>query len=221
MTDREKRKTDKQAEEILAEAARHKDEYAAEMDKLLEGGESYEAAVKKYGKRRYVSPKKRITRVAAALLIVGIVASVTVPVEKASAWRIWWLDLITGENQEDVDLKPEAENSFLEYYIGKVPEGYEVVSEESIPGVRYKVTLSNSEGNIIYFYETPINMNQVHLDNEDSEITKEIIGDFEVLVDRTDDIIAFEIATDKTRISIDLDSDFEVGKELIEGLKEF
>ena len=221
MTDREKRKTDKQAEEILAEAASHKDEYAAEMDKLLEGDESYEVAVKKYGKRRYVSPKKRITRVAAALLIVGIVASVTVPVEKASAWRIWWLDLITGENQEDVDLKPETENSFLEYYIGKIPEGYEVVSEESIPGVRYKVILSNAEGNTIYFYETPIDMNQVHLDNENSEITKELIGDFEVLVDRTDDIIAFEIATDRTRISIDIDSDFEVGKKLIEGLKEF
>ena len=64
-------------------------------------------------------------------------------------------------------------------------------------------------------------MNQVHLDNENSEITKELIGDFEVLVDRTDDIIAFEIATDRTRISIDIDSDFEVGKKLIEGLKEF
>ena len=73
----------------------------------------------------------------------------------------------------------------------------------------------------IYFYETPIDMNQVHLDNENSEITKELIGDFEVLVDRTDDIIAFEIATDRTRISIDIDSDFEVGKKLIEGLKEF
>ena len=221
MTEREKRKTDKQAEEILAEAARHKDEYAAEMDKLLEGDESYEAAVKKYGKRRYVSPKKRITRVAAALLIVGIVASVTVPVEKASAWRIWWLDLITGENQEDVDLKPETDYSFMEYYIGNLPEGYEIVNEEWIPNVRYKATLLNDEGNTIYFYETPIDMNQVHLDNENSEITKELIGDFEVLVDRTDDIIAFEIATDRTRISIDIDSDFEVGKKLIEGLKEF
>lgn len=221
MTDREKRKTDKQAEEILAEAASHKDEYAAEMDKLLEGDESYEAAVKKYGKRRYVSPKKRITRVAAALLIVGIVASVTVPVEKASAWRIWWLDLITGENQEDVDLKPETDYSFMEYYIGNLPEGYEIVNEEWIPNVRYKATLLNDEGNTIYFYETPIDMNQVHLDNENSEITKELIGDFEVLVDRTDDIIAFEIATDRTRISIDIDSDFEVGKKLIEGLKEF
>ncbi len=221
MTDREKRKTDKQAEEILAEAASHKDEYAAEMDKLLEGDESYEAAVKKYGKRRYVSPKKRITRVAAALLIVGIVASVTVPVEKASAWRIWWLDLITGENQEDVDLKPETDYSFMEYYIGNLPAGYEIVNEEWIPNVRYKATLSNDKGNTIYFYETPIDMNQVHLDNENSEITKELIGDFEVLVDRTDDIIAFEIATDRTRISIDIDSDFEVGKKLIEGLKEF
>ena len=221
MTDREKRKTDKQAEEILAEAASHKDEYAAEMDKLLEGDESYEAAVKKYGKRRYVSPKKRITRVAAALLIVGIVASVTVPVEKASAWRIWWLDLITGENQEDVDLKPEADYSFIEYYIGTLPEGYEIVDEEFVPNIRYKATLLNDEGNTIYFYETPIDMNQVHLDNENSEITKELIGDFEVLVDRTDDIIAFEIATDRTRISIDIDSDFEVGKKLIEGLKEF
>lgn len=221
MTDREKRKTDKQAEEILAEAASHKDEYAAEMDKLLEGDESYEAAVKKYGKRRYVSPKKRITRVAAALLIVGIVASVTVPVEKASAWRIWWLDLITGENQEDVDLKPEADYSFMEYYIGKLPEGYEIVNEEWIPNVRYKATLSNSDGNTIYFYETPIDMNQVHLDNEDTEITKEVIGDFEVLVDRTADVIAFETATDKVRISVDTDDNYEVGENLIKGLIEY
>lgn len=221
MTDREKRKTDKQAEEILAEAASHKDEYAAEMDKLLEGDESYEAAVKKYGKRRYVSPKKRITRVAAALLIVGIVASVTVPVEKASAWRIWWLDLITGENQEDVDLKPEADYSFMEYYIGKLPEGYEIVNEEWIPNVRYKATLSNSDGNTIYFYETPIDMNQVHLDNEDTEITKEVIGDFEVLVDRTADIVAFEINTDKVKISIDTDGPYESGAELITGLEAY
>ena len=205
MTDREKRKTDKQAEEILAEAASHKDEYAAEMDKLLEGDESYEAAVKKYGKRRYVSPKKRITRVAAALLIVGIVASVTVPVEKASAWRIWWLDLITGENQEDVDLKSEADYSFMEYYIGNLPEGYEIVNEEWIPNVRYKATLSNDEGTFIYFLETPVDMNQVHLDNEGSEITKEIIGDFEVLVDRTADV----------------DASYEAGEALIKGLEEY
>ena len=221
MTDREKRKTDKQAEEILAEAASHKDEYAAEMDKLLEGDESYEAAVKKYGKRRYVSPKKRITRVAAALLIVGIVASVTVPVEKASAWRIWWLDLITGENQEDVDLKPETDYSFMEYYIGNLPAGYEIVNEEWIPNVRYKATLTNSEGKVIYFLETPLDMNQVHLDNEDSEITKEIRGDFETLVDKTDDVFAFEISTDKVRISIDTDATYDAGVALIQGLEAY
>ena len=221
MTDREKRKTDKQAEEILAEAASHKDEYAAEMDKLLEGDESYEAAVKKYGKRRYVSPKKRITRVAAALLIVGIVASVTVPVEKASAWRIWWLDLITGENQEDVDLKPEADYSFIEYYIGTLPEGYEIVDEEFVPNIRYKATLTNSEGKVIYFLETPLDMNQVHLDNEDSEITKEIIGDFETLVDKTGNRIAFEINTATVKISIDTDGTYQDGETLIRGLEEY
>ena len=167
------------------------------MDKLLEGDESYEAAVKKYGKRRYVSPKKRITRVAAALLIVGIVASVTVPVEKA------------------------ADYSFMEYYIGKLPEGYEIVNEEWIPNVRYKATLLNDEGTFIYFLETPVDMNQVHLDNEGSEITKEIIGDYEVLVDQTGDRIAFEINTDKVKISIDTDGSYESGAELITGLEAY
>ena len=64
-------------------------------------------------------------------------------------------------------------------------------------------------------------MNQVHLDNEDSEITKEIIGDFETLVDKTDDVFAFEISTDKVRISIDTDATYDAGVALIQGLEAY
>ena len=57
--------------------------------------------------------------------------------------------------------------------------------------------------------------------SEDTEITKEVIGDFEVLVDRTADVIAFETATDKVRISVDTDDNYEVGENLIKGLIEY
>ena len=122
---KEERKLARQAEEILCgygEAAVRQD--AALFDAILAKDENYQKHEKLYGRRRYRDPKKQILRYAAILLVALFVASIAVPVPQASAWRIWWLDLITGES--DVDVQVDAENAydFVEYYPGKLPEGF-------------------------------------------------------------------------------------------------
>ena len=61
-------------------------------------------------------------------------ASVIVPVPQASAWRIWWLDLITG--QSDVDMQVDAENEydFADYYAAKIPDGFELSKDIYMDG---------------------------------------------------------------------------------------
>lgn len=216
---KEERKVERQAEEILrsyGEAAGQQD--AALFDAVLAEDENYQKYEKLYGRRRYRDPKKQILRYAAILLAALFVASIAVPVPQASAWRIWWLDLITGES--DVDVQVDAENAydFVEYYPGKLPEGFRLVSDEKVGGSRFEFFYENSDGKYIYFVQQEKEKVDTFLDNEKSEYSEEFISDFEVMISHRNKSILFEFTTERTLNYVRTDAGHEVGKEFIENL---
>ena len=216
---KEERKVERQAEEILrsyGEAAGRQD--VALFDAILAADENYQKYEKLYGRRRYRDPKKQILRYAAILLIVLFAASIAIPVPQASAWRIWWLDLITGES--DVDVQVDAENAydFVEYYPGKLPEGFRLVSDERIGNASFEFLYENSDGKYIKYKQQKKEKTSTYLDNERSSDIKEFIGDFEVIVSYRDKSTLFEFATDQNLNFIRTNAEYEIGKEFIENL---
>ena len=130
---KENKKVEQQAEDILRAYADELDaQYADAFDAILAEDPDYQKNIERYGKRRYVKPQKRILRYAAILLVAIFAASVIVPVPQASAWRIWWLDLITKNSDVDMKVDTEKEYDFVEYYPGEIPEGFELVKDESV-----------------------------------------------------------------------------------------
>lgn len=216
---KEERKVERQAEEILrscGEAAGRQD--AALFDAILAEDENYQKYEKLYSRRRYRDPKKQIMRYAAILLVALFVASIAVPVPQASAWRIWWLDLITGES--DVDVQVDAENAydFVEYYPGKLPEGFRLVSDEKVGETSRELLYENDEGKYIKFKQQKKEKASTYLDNEKSNDAREIIGDFEVIVSYRDKSVLFEFASEHNLNFIRTNVDYEIGKEFIENL---
>ncbi len=216
---KEERKLARQAEEILCgygEAAVRQD--AALFDAILAEDENYQKHEKLYGRRRYRDPKKQILRYAAILLVALFVASIAVPVPQASAWRIWWLDLITGES--DVDVQVDAENAydFVEYYPGKLPEGFRLVSDEKVGETSRELLYENDEGEYIKFKQKRKEKASAYMDNEKSDIKKEIIGNFEVIITYSGDDIEFEFSTEENVNYVHTDARYNIGKEFIENL---
>ena len=216
---KEERKLARQAEEILrsyGEAAGQQD--AALFDAVLAEDENYQKYEKLYGRRRCRDPKKQILRYAAILLVALFVASIAVPVPQASAWRIWWLDLITGES--DVDVQVDAENAydFVEYYPGKLPEGFRLVSDEKVGDMSRELLYENDEGKFIYFKEIRKDKTTTYVDNEAAESVKEIVGDFETVITYSKDDVIFEFTTEKTLNHVHTDAGYTEGKKFIENL---
>ncbi len=216
---KEERKLARQAEEILrgyGEAAGRQD--AALFDAILAEDENYQKHKKLYGRRRYRDPKKQILRYAAILLVALFVASIAVPVPQASAWRIWWLDLITGESS--VDVKVDAENAydFVEYYPGKLPEGFRLVSEKSVGNTSFEFLYENSDGKYIKYKQQRKEKASTYLDKERSSDIKEFISDFEVIVSYRDKSTLFEFATEQNLNFIRTNAEYKIGKEFIENL---
>ena len=216
---KEERKLARQAEEILrgyGEAAGRQD--AALFDAILAEDENYQKHKKLYGRRRYRDPKKQILRYAAILLVALFVASIAVPVPQASAWRIWWLDLITGESS--VDVKVDAENAydFVEYYPGKLPEGFRLVSDEVESETKQIVKYENENGKYIYFRQIRKDEISTYVDNEKAEITKRIIGNFETVVTYSAEDTIFEFTSEKAVNCVHTNAGYAVGKEFIENL---
>ena len=215
----EERKVERQAEAILrgfGEDAGRQD--AALFDEILAKDENYQKYEKLYGRRRYRNPTKQILRYAAILLVALFVASIAVPVPQASAWRIWWLDLITGESKVDVQVDAENAYDFVEYYPGKLPEGFELVSEKSVVNTSFEFLYENSEGKYIKFKQQKKEKVSSYLDNEKSNDLKEIIGDFEVIVSYRDESILYEFATEQNLNFIRTNAEYETGKNFIENL---
>ena len=217
---KEERKIERRAEEILqayGEELRQQD--AAAFDAILAEDEDYRKYEKLYGKRRFQSPRKRILRYAAILLAAIFVASIAVPVPKASAWRIWWLDLLTGES--DVDMQVDAENAydFVEYYPGKLPEGFELVSENVIEGMKLVTKFENREGKYILFRQQDAEKASAYVDNEYSDTSIDIIGNFETIVTYSGDDVVFEFKTEHTVNYIHTNAGYDIGKFFIKNLE--
>lgn len=216
---KENKKVEQQAEDILRAYADELDaQYADEFDAILAEDPDYQKNIERYGKRRYVKPQKRILRYAAILLVAIFAASVIVPVPQASAWRIWWLDLITKNSDVDMKVDTEKEYDFVEYYPGEIPEGFELVTDDYVDGTSHVFEYVNNEEKYIRFKQQKKEKGRTFLDNEKSNLSHEIIGGFEVIVSHRDHLIIFEFTTDVAVNSLQTNAGNDVGEEFIENL---
>lgn len=193
---------------------------AAEFAKFLDD-EAIARETKIYGRKAstYSQKSNRLVKYVAVFIVVIVIAGVVVPVEEVSAWVVWKFDAIFGEHDDHTEIKPDDVGDFLQYYVGEIPEGFEVISEEKKDGREY-IQYLNSEGNYIVFYQMERGLYVNSLDNENRKNHYEIISDFEILVSEGDSDFAFEIVTDKVAILIQTNAGYEIGKEVIENLKE-
>lgn len=208
-----------QAEEMLKSYADGWAEaYAAEAEELLRNDEQYRQAAEKYGSYRRRSLKKCLLRCAAVLVCAIFIASIAVPIPQAHAWRVWWLDLVTGQNSEDMDVC--ANKDYVgEYYVSELPEGFELEKEESKDGRRI-ASYKNLGGKTITFMQVQNQGAGNHIDNEQTVYEKKMIGEFEVLVGESNERIFFEMITENTCLVISTDADYETGVNFIEHLHE-
>ena len=205
------------AEEMLKSYADEwADSYAAEAEKLLRDDEQYRRAQAKYGSYRRRSTKKRLLRCAAVLICAIFIASIAVPIPQAHAWRVWWLDLVTTENAQDIDVR--ANKDYVgEYYVSELPEGFELEAEECSAS-RKVASYKNAEGKTIIFTQIKDSRGNGHVDSQKTNYKSEMIGEFEVLIGKSDERIIFEMMTENTFIVISTDANYEFGVKFIEGL---
>ena len=218
---KEERKIERQAEEILCSFGENVGRQdVALFDEILAGDENYQKYAKIYGNRRYRDPKKQVLRSVAVLLIALLAASFVVPVPQASAWRIWWLDLFTGEGKADVQVDAENAYDFVEYYPGELPDGFELVSDEVVGETSRELLYENSEEEYIYFVQQRKDKISSYFDNENTDIKKELIGTFEVVYVYSQEDIDFEFSTDNVLNYVHTNAGYAVGKNFIENLVE-
>lgn len=215
--DRRERVVDRKADEILkkftSDIVKIYDEEAKE---LMRQAEAEGMPDIKLHIRKPVNIRKRVLRIAAMFLVIVFVGSIVIPVPKADAWRVWWLDLLMGENTQDIDVNT---NDDFKYYVSELPEGF-VFYKEKKNEDRYMIQYMNEEGKSISFTQIKNKLGEKNIDNENREYTKEMIGDFEVLVGYDAEIIEFEFATEDVLMSVNTDASYEIGKEFIENIKE-
>jgi hypothetical protein len=216
--DRRERVADRKADEILkkftSDIVKIYDEEAKE---LMRQAEAEGMPDIKLHIRKPVNIRKRVLRIAAMFLVIVFVGSIVIPVPKADAWRVWWLDLLMGKSTQDIDVN---NNDDFKYYVSELPEGF-VFDKEDENKNRYMLQYVNEEGKVIVFTQNKTTSSEKHLDNENREYTKEMIGDFEVLVGYDAEIIEFEFATEDVLMSVNTDASYEIGKEFVENIKKF
>ena len=213
------KKVEQQAEDILRAYADELDaQYADAFDAILAEDPDYQKNIERYGKRRYVKPQKRILRYAAILLVAIFAASVIVPVPQDSAWRIWWLDLITKNSDVDMKVDAEKQYDFADYYAAKIPDGFELVSTDDIAGISRDVLYESKGGKYIRFIQEKKDKVSTFWDNEKSEFSREIINGFEIMVSHREQVDVFEFITEFAVNIVQTDDGYDVGKEFIENL---
>ena len=164
---KENKKVEQQAEDILRAYADELDaQYADAFDAILAEDPDYQKNIERYGKRRYVKPQKRILRYAAILLVAIFAASVIVPVPQASAWRIWWLDLITKNSDVDMKVDAEKQYDFADYYAAKIPDGFELSKDVYVDGNKRDVLYKNKIGKYIQFRQQRKDKSSIYVDTE-------------------------------------------------------
>lgn len=206
-----------QAEEMLKSYADEwADAYAAEAERLLRDDEQYRQAVEKYGSYRRKSTKKRLLRCAAVLVCAIFIASIAVPIPQAHAWRVWWLDLVTTENTQDIDVR--ANKDYVgEYYVSELPEGFKLETERQEKG-QYMIKYTNDLEQSIVFIQSLNKTMGGHIDSEQTNYQEKMIGEFQVLVGESDNRTSFEMTTDDAFILVSTDASYETGVEFIENL---
>lgn len=213
-------KYEQDTDQILTEYAESFNaEMAAEMDKYLAMDENAEENFERYGKRKYINPKKKVFRYAAIFIVAAFIGSIVIPIPQASAWQMWWLDLIFGENEEDIDGLPNNEDSFIEFYVDKIPEGFELVEEVKVSPTEHMSTYIKEMEEYIIFIQSEKNETAMHVDKENRTISTEKIGIYEVLISVGADDTLFCITGDKSNVSIQTNASYEVGEEFLLGLK--
>ncbi len=216
---KEERKIERQAEEILCSFGENVGRQdVALFDEILAGDENYQKYAKIYGNRRYRDPKKQVLRSVAVLLIALLAASFVVPVPQASAWRIWWLDLFTGEGKADVQVDAENAYDFVEYYPGELPDGFELVSDEVVNRTKHETKYEDANGKYIFFSQKEIEKASDYVDKEKAETTTRLIGNFEVVVTYSQDDVIFEFTAEQSVGRIHTNAGYAIGKEFIENL---
>lgn len=216
--DRRERVADKKADEILkkftSDIVKIYDEEAKE---LMRQAEAEGMPDIKLHIRKSVNIRKRVLRIAAMFLVIVFVGSIVIPVPKADAWRVWWLDLLMGENTQDIDVNT---NDDFKYYVSELPEGFVFYKEKKNEN-RYMIQYMNEEGKSISFTQIKNKLGEKNIDNEYTRYTKEMIGDFEVLVGYDSKKNKFEFTVEDIIISVSTDASYEIGKEFIENIKKF
>ena len=216
---KENKKIEQQAEDILRAYANELDaQYADAFDAILAEDPDYQKNIERYGKRRYMKPQKRILRYAAILLVAIFAASVIVPVPQASAWRIWWLDLITGQSGVDMKVDTEKQYDFADYYAAKIPDGFELLEEQYMGENKRDVIYQNEEGKYIFFRQQRKDKTTSYVDNEKTSSHQEMIGAFQVMITYRGDDVVYEFTTDRAFCRVHTDAGYAVGKEFIENL---
>ncbi len=216
--DRRERVVDRKADEILkkftSDIVKIYDEEAKE---LMRQAEAEGMPDIKLHIRKPVNIRKRVLRIAAMFLVIVFVGSIVIPVPKADAWRVWWLDLLMGENTQDIDVN---NNDDFKYYVSELPEGFVFYKEKKNEN-RYMIQYMNEEGKSISFTQIKNKLGEKNIDNEYTRYTKEMIGDFEVLVGYDSKKNKFEFTVEDIIISVSTDASYEIGKEFIENIKKF
>lgn len=190
--------------------------YGEEAEKIKQEAENEGIPDLKLRFKKPKSVKRRVLDIAAMFLVVLLVGSIIIPTPKADAWRVWWLDLILGENREDIDVNNQNE---FKYYVAELPEGFEFAKEEKNVN-RYMIKYVNDDGKIIVFAQNKGGNSEKNIDSEHTKYSKEMIGDFEVMVGYDSARIKFEFTGNGTIISVTTNASYEVGKEFIENIKE-
>ena len=216
--DRRERVVDRKADEILkkftSDIVKIYDEEAKE---LMRQAEAEGMPDIKLHIRKPVNIRKRVLRIAAMFLVIVFVGSIVIPVPKADAWRVWWLDLLMGENTQDIDVNT---NDDFKYYVSELPEEFVYYKEKKNEN-RYMIQYMNEEGKSISFTQIKNKLGEKNIDNEYTRYTKEMIGDFEVLVGYDSKKNKFEFTVEDIIISVSTDASYEIGKEFIENIKKF
>lgn len=216
---KENKKVEQQAEDILRAYADELDaQYADAFDAILAEDPDYQKNIERYGKRRYVKPQKRILRYAAILLVAIFAASVIVPVPQASAWRIWWLDLITRNGDVSMKVDAEGEYDFAEYYAAKIPDGFELLEDQYIGENKRDVVYQNEDGKYIFFRQQRKDKTTSYVDNESTSSHQEMIGSFQVMITYRGDDVVYEFTTDSALCRVHTDAGYAVGKDFIGNL---
>ena len=205
------------ADEILnkfaGDMAKNYDEEAKE---LMRQAEAEGMPDIKLRTQKPVNIRKRVLRIAAMFLVIVFVGSIVIPVPKADAWRVWWLELLMGENTQDIDVN---NNDDFKYYVSELPEGFKL-DEEYKNVNQYSIRYINAQGEFILFTQLKTSSSEKNIDNEQAMHSRELIGDFEVLVVRDVHSIAFEFNARNEIILVSTNATYEIGKKFIEKIKE-